>query len=504
MGYEVPSLSKMFDEIRAFAKALLPTRNFGSARSTGWKFIKTFAAGVTDNHAHISAASKDANPGTASGTALDGWIDVFAPGGNRKRKGATPARKTNAGRVRGNTGSPISYGELLVHRPSGLRYQIGETTTMPVAEFQDVDIIAIDTGSQTRLAKGEVLEFLSTPAGLQKEVELQLALDENGFDSEQDGAASNRLLDAIREPQAGGNQADYVAWSEALDTIDSAYCYPCRAGVATVDVVALHAGAGSARSLSDGERAELLAVLQDLAPITPAAPGGALRVLKTIATGVGTEVLIVPDGAPQNAFDWEDIAGSPPVVLTWVAGTRTMTFPIPRPPTMKAGDRIVIRGLASSQQGEPIFIESLSGSSAIVLQAEPVIAPAPGDQIYAGGPLTAAIRDALIGHINGETVYLGATGPVPASTAAASGLSLVNLPVLARGMGPANPGGRYGAWAGGLFRSTIAQIVMSTRGVRNHSIAAPLTDQEAIDYEFPLDYQVQLNVFSFVLVRRSI
>jgi hypothetical protein len=67
------------------------------------------------------------------------------------------------------------------------------------------DIVAIDTGSKTRLEAGEVLEYLAPPLNIETQVVLQLALDEDGADAESDGAARNRLLAALSQPTAGGN-----------------------------------------------------------------------------------------------------------------------------------------------------------------------------------------------------------------------------------------------------------------------------------------------------------
>lgn len=500
MAYQVPALEELLGFLVALFKGLLPDRNIGSRFVPAWKFVKTIAGAGTDVHAHVDSAIKDVMPNSARGAALDRWLKIKAPGGLTQRKGATGARKAAAGRVRGSVGSTSAVGDQLVHRASGLIFQINSAVTIPAAGYFDADIAAVDTGSKTRLAAGEILEYLSTPPGLQTQVELQKDLDEDGDDQEQDGAARNRLLAAFAQPSAGGNQADYVGWALAQVGIAQAFCYPGRAGLGTVDIAALHAGSGTARILNAAEVTSLLAALQALCPAQVIA---GLRVLTAIGGGTdaanlaNVELLVTPDGSAQYQFDWDDT--TPPVVLAWTADTRLLQFSAARPGTMQAGHRICLKGVASSQDGTPYVIEALSGTDSVILQTAPTINPAATDIVYAGGPLTSIIRDAILAHINGDTLYAGPSGPLPGATAG----STVGLQVLASGIGTANPGGVYGAWTGGLLRGTLAQIAMYTRGVRNQNVVTPAADLEAVDYAFPNDNQIGLLTPGYVLVRKG-
>lgn len=503
MAYQVPSLEDMLGFLVALFKGLLPDRNVSSRYTFNWKLLKTIAGAVTDVHANVANAVKDVMPDTAKGAALDRWIGIFAPGGSKKRKGATPARKSAAGRVRGNLAATSAIGDQLIHRSTGLLFQINSPVTIGGTGFIDADILAISTGSATRLKKGEVLEYSATPAGLQTKVELQKDLDEDGADSEQDGAASSRLLAAISTPAAGGNQADYVGWILAQLGYSQAFCYPNRAGVGTVDVVGLHTGTGTARIPNAGEIAALLTVLQTLAPAQLAGTGGGLRVLTVIGGNVdalnlaNVEVTVTPTGAPQYAFDWDDTIA--PTVLIYTPATRLVQLSTARPSTMQAGHRVCFKGVVSSQDSAPFVIESLSGADSFVLQTAPTVNLAGTDIVYAGGPLTSTIRDAILAHINGDVLYAGATGPVPGTIAG----STTNLELLLDGIGSANPSGAYGTWRGGLSLGALAQIATYTRGVRKHAVITPVADLEAVDYAFPNDAQIGLLTPGSVLVRRG-
>lgn len=498
MAYQVPTLDELLAMGVALFKGLLPDRNIGSRFVPAWKFVKTIAGLATDVNANVQSAVKDVMPDSAGTVGIDRWLKIVSPGGSPLRKGATPARKSNAGRVVGGVGATTVVGDLLVHRASGLQFQINENATVPIAGFIDVDIAGVDVGSKTRLEAGEVLEYIATPVGITTQVELQLALDEDGFDSEQNGAARNRLLSAMSQPTAGGNQNDYVAWATAQTGIAQAFVYPNRAGLGTVDVAALHSGTGTARILTAGEVTALLAILQTLAPLPVGGPGGSLRVLTVLSEVANVEMTITPNGDPQYAMDYDDSAG-PATVLVYTPASRTVQLAAARPATMKAGDRIVFRGVGSSQDGTPLTVEALVSTDSFILQETPTVNPAATDQIYAGGPLTKLIRDAVLAHINGDVLYADVAGPLPGANAD----STVNLQVLANGIGTSNVNGAYGTWNGTLQRGTLAKIASYTRGVRNQNVVAPVADQDSTDYTFPLDTQIGLLTPGFVLIRRG-
>jgi hypothetical protein len=493
MAYTVPSLIDLQNFLIALAKALLPDRNIGARSGLYRKLIKVMAGGVTDIHAHLATVVKDVMPDTATKGALDRWLAIYG----LIRKGATPARKSKAGRVRGTVAATSAIGDQLIHRSSGLLFQINSSVTIPAAGYFDADIVAVDKGAQTRLEAGEILEYLSPPVGIQTQVVLKLALDTDGYDNEQDGAAQVRLLATIGQPASGGNQTDYVGWCLAQTGISAAFCYPNRAGVGSVDVAALHSGSGTTRVLSAPEVAALLLTLQGLAPAQ--LYNGALRVLTVTTTTQNVELTITPDGTPSYAFDWDDSTG-PYTVQTWTPATRTLQFAGGAlPATMVAGDRICFGGVASAQDGTQYVVESIAGADTVVLAVAPPVAPAATDLVYSGGPLTDTIRNAIVAHLNGDVLYADTAGPLPGLSAS----STIGLNVLAQGMGTANPAGAYGSWTGGVMRGTLSKIAMYTKGVRNHAIVTPATDVEATDYAFPIDSQIGLLIPGSVLVRRG-
>ncbi len=502
MAYRVPNLPESEELLVAAFRALFPGSNIGARRSYHRRRAQWLAAALTELHSHQTSAMDDFMPDTATGAGAERWGRTFGT----TKKGATPARRDNVLRVRGDEGTAVPSGLELVHEATGLRFKIDENEIIPVSGEVDVDVVAIDTGSRTRLTAGEVLTIQEVPAGLQSECELQLDLDVEGFDEERESAFKRRYLDAAGEASAGGNNADYKRWLEAIEGIDVGYTYANRAGRGTVDIAALRVGRD--RALSEGEIATALAILQQLAPTQVAADGGSLRMLEVVPDEQDVELAIRPTGDPEWAFDWSD--PTPPIVDTWDPVTRILTFVDARPGSMGAGHRICIHGVASAQTGEILRIDSLIGANAVKLEAAPDVDPEATDIVYAAGPLTPIIRDAIIAHLRGDFVFGGDDGPIPGAVAEEDlANSTVDLKILADPIGPANPEGRYAGatWSGGIVRAVIEEFAIYCRGVRNATCVVPAADYEAQDYtftEFPEnDARVGLIVPGEILVRRE-
>lgn len=519
MPFKIPSMDETRDFIVALGKSLFPFANLGSRRSWHGRKATYLAGAVTQLHAHADSAQRDAHPLTAGdGAPIAAWGDAEGVA----RKGATPAHKAAAGRVRGTGGTVVPAGLELRHEASGLIFEIQNSATIPGAPgvdgFVDCDIIASQdagsVGAVTRLSAGETLNMLSAPGGLQSVVVLQLDLDQDGFDQEGFGSYRGRVLAAMGQPSSGGNQADFVKWALAsLNTIAAAFDYPNRAGRGTTDVAVFYSGSGASRAVSAPDRATVLAYIQTQAPFQVAGPnlGGVapLRVLTTIPDPQNVEILIQTDGQSAFAFDWDD--SSHPTVLAWQPGgiTNKLQFSAPLPTTLRAGQRLVLVGVATAQDGREYTIDSIAGSDSVILVETPPVAPAATDKIYSGGPVVTPIRDAIVAHLDGQIVYAGrGLTPLPAATAESQGVSIVNLDILAEGIGPANPGGKYNnpvgpSWSGGIIRAALFSIAKYQQGVRNVTINTPASDYEALDDPFPIDGQIHYVTPGAVVIRSA-
>lgn len=499
MSYPTPTFDQMRSFLRSFFTFLFPDRNVSPLSLFG-RLVTWVAGAATDLHAHVDASERAAMPDSAEGAEADRHARLWGT----ERKGATPARRPSALRVTGTGGTPITAGEQLTDPNTGLTYETASGGVVDAGTlYIDVDLVAVDTGSKTRLPAHTVLEFVTPPAGINTQAEVQIDVNLDGQDQELTGALRLRYLALIADRPAGGSPPDFVSWSLELDGIAEAYCYPNRAGRGSVDVAALHANRAL---LTAPERAELLEHLRDRAPGHLAGTGGDLRVLEPQPQSTLIELLITPDGAAAHAFDWND--STPPEVLLWDAPSMKITLTAPRPASMAVGHRLIVKDVAGDGSGAEVVIEALPSGTPeeIIVATLPTGADgAPltvfaGDLIYSGGPLVAPIRDAIVAHMNGEILYAAAGRALPASVAESAG-STARLEVLAMPIGTANPGQAYGPWSGAIRRALLAGIATYTRGVANVDVALPVADYEATDYPFPSDELIGVIVPSRVIVR---
>ena len=457
----IPSLDTVHNRLVADYQARFPLDDV-SRHSDNWKRLRTMALGLLGLHHAADMTYADIFLGArTSSEGLDQWGVILG----LPRKGATSARKSDALRVTGTAASAVAVGDELTH-VNGLRYQVNEADTIPAGGSVDVDVVAIDTGILTRLDAGQILTFTSPPAGINSTAVLQLDLDEDGVDEEPDGDYLVRLLEKFGEPGQGGNAGDYRAWGLAVTGVATMYVWPLRRGRGAVDYAGLHDGTGSVRLLSAAERVTLAAAIDALRPVGHKSA----RVLEVTALELDVDMTITPRPGAENAMDWDD--STPLAVLAWTAGTRTLQFATNRPSDMLKGGRIVIDTDANDGTGEPFDIEALgAGADEVILKKTPGVAPVSPDVVYAGGPLTAPVRDALIEHFDS--------------------------------LGPAVGDDGTGEWDSDLDPQRLESVALGIDGVRTAITVTPSATTVATDPQFPIDTTIELLVPGQIVVRKA-
>jgi uncharacterized phage protein gp47/JayE len=460
MPFETPTLDEEHEFLIAHFRSVRPEDDV-SQGSFNWLWLRTVAAGITGNHAHVAAVKNDLMPDTAEGAMLERWGAIRGV----TRKSATPARKADALRIFGTVATVVPDATEYTH-VSGLRFRTSGANAIGSGGYVDADVVAIDTGSQTRLAKGEQLTIATPLAGTEDIAELQLDLDEDGEDQESDGALRERVLSRFSDPPLGGAATDYEQWALEETGIADAYAYPLRQGAGSVDLVALHAGSGTARILTEGERVALESVIDAKRPVAVKA----FRVLKVMAETVPVEVEILDNGSAASAFDFDD--SSSPVVLAYNAGTRTVQLSAVRPATMDAGDRVVFARVDGTGTGRERVIESLSSTDSFVLEVDDSgDVPDVGAAIYSGGPLVESVREAIQAMFDE--------------------------------LGSANPDDtQYGAWEGNVDPDAISDAARDVAGVKRAYTIEPAALVEADDPSFPDDDEIGLLIAGRILVHK--
>jgi uncharacterized phage protein gp47/JayE len=477
--FDIPSVEDLRDRGLRSINAEIPEQRTGQGTPANLE-MSAFARVVSDNHVHVQAVDADVTPSTASEAGLYRWADPAML--NIPRKSATPAFKAQALEVRGTAAAVVPINTELLHR-TGLTFKTSAAVVIPASGIAKTDIIGISTGASTRLPAGEALRFTTPPASILETARLVLDLDEGGDDDEPVGVWRARVVERWREPGQGGNLRDYTQWIlAATAAVRSAYVYSSKPGLAFVSLAGLRAGEGTSRILSASENAEILAYVEDLAPI-----GDELVVL-TVETGrVDVDMQISTLGA--QAFDWDDSAGY--TVTTWTEATRVLDMGTV-PTDLAAGDLLVIKSAdpdTSLSDGYPAVVSAVLSASEVVLSPYPgrsqpfTWTPAPADVIYAYSETALAVREAIV---NGYSLGCGATA--------------VDVPGI-NGLGPANPDRLYGDWESDVTRARLSAAAQSVAGVVLPTINVPAADVESVESPFPDTHIVELLIPGEILVR---
>jgi uncharacterized phage protein gp47/JayE len=459
----IPGLDEIHERLLDDARGRFAGWNF-SRHSDNWKRLRVVAGGLLGTYHHLSILDDDFWPDTAEGSALDRWGVIY----ELPRKGATPARKSDALRVFGSAASTVVVGDELT--VNGLLFQVNEADAVDAIGYVDVDVVAVSTGSQTRILAETELVFSSPPAGINATAELQLDLDEGGEDAERDADYRVRILDRIAFGSAGGNANDYKQWAREVDDIASAYVYPNRRGLGSVDLAVLHAGSGSVRLPTATKRQEVFDYI-DNAERRPIAMKN-FRLIEVTELQQVVDLQVHESADATRKWDWDD--ETPPTVAAWTAGTRTLQLSTSRPGDMEVGDRIILATVAGDGDGAEIEIEAFGGGAdEIVLVESDVPSPAPqvGDTIYSGGDLVAPVRGVVLAHMDN--------------------------------LGPAVGDDGTGEWEDSLQPRRLEQLALFVTGVRSTTCITPATDQTPEDPQFPNDTTLELLTPGEVVVRRK-
>ena len=187
----------------------------------------SLASCATGQYAHQAWILRQFFPDTADTEYLERHCNLYGI----RRKTATLAIGTAT--VTGNAGATIPADTQI--RCDNVFYLVRNTVTIGTKGTATAEIIALEPGSNGNQHESITGQFMSAPTGVATEVQIVEAI--GGTDTETDSALLSRLLELLRRPPAGGNQYDYKAWALSVDGVSSAYVYPLRRGLGTVDVV---------------------------------------------------------------------------------------------------------------------------------------------------------------------------------------------------------------------------------------------------------------------------
>ncbi len=129
--------------------------------------------------------------------------------------------------------------------PAGLRFLFpngfqGQAlqTYLGVTDGQEIEVVAVDTGSSTNLAAGQTVRWISPPLNLKSDAKVAPGGLAGGSDKETDARKLLRILNRLRNLPAGGNWAHMREIAlNSLASLQECYVYPALGGPGSVKIV---------------------------------------------------------------------------------------------------------------------------------------------------------------------------------------------------------------------------------------------------------------------------
>lgn len=221
-----------FDTIRAAilrdTQSLIPDADI-SADSDHYVHASRLASCAAGQYAHQTWITRQIFPDTADTDYLERHAAL---------RGITRRAATRAGgmvTISGTAGARLAAGAQI---KLGNRFYTTRTDAVIDGSLSArVPIVASEAGEQGN-CDTTAGQLMAASAGISSDVMLSAT---GGTDAENDASLLSRLLERIRRPPAGGNRHDYKNWALSVDGVSSAYVYPLRRGLGTVDVAILTA-----------------------------------------------------------------------------------------------------------------------------------------------------------------------------------------------------------------------------------------------------------------------
>lgn len=180
------------------------------------------------------------------------------------RKAAQPATDGEI-TLTGTNSTVVSAGLSLAHA-DGTTYTTTTGGTILGGQLI-VSAEADEGGLATNKSSGVALTVQSPPSGVDAVATISTAFTDGTAD-ETDAQLLARLLQRIRQGNAGGTASDYELWALEVDGVIEACCLPLRRGVGTVSVAVFADDGTGVREGADATlRDEVLAYLDTLRPV---------------------------------------------------------------------------------------------------------------------------------------------------------------------------------------------------------------------------------------------
>jgi uncharacterized phage protein gp47/JayE len=278
--FDTPTFEDIRSAILRDTLSLDPSADV-SADSDHYVHASRLASCAVGQYAHQHWIVRQMFPDTADAA----YLERHAGLRGLRRRSPTAAAGTAA--VRGTANAAVTVGAQI--RAGNRFYRVTEAARIGSAGTATVGIAAVEPG-ETANAANIAAQFMAAPAGVASECTVNAV---GGTDTESDASLLARLLEIIRRPPAGGNKYDYKNWALNVDGVTSAYVYPLRRGLGTVDIAVTSAGGVP----SDDIVRAVQTYIDEMRPVTAKES----LVLKPSTTSVAVTAAVKLDGTDLAA-----------------------------------------------------------------------------------------------------------------------------------------------------------------------------------------------------------
>jgi uncharacterized phage protein gp47/JayE len=220
------------DDYLLHLKTLKPEVNIDQTDSDWWirsRVVGGVLSGVYQDQRKIA---DDVFPQSARSDALEKHlITLFGSGFIQ----ATAAHGYAS--VTGTPSTTVPLSTQFIYTPNGNVYQSTQAVTLTGATGL-IPVQSVNTGQAQNLLEGASLTLPTPPGGINALAEVFSGPLTDGRDQETNDQASQRILDRLRSPPAGGTAADYKAFAKAADpSVNEVNVIRWIYGLGTVGVV---------------------------------------------------------------------------------------------------------------------------------------------------------------------------------------------------------------------------------------------------------------------------
>lgn len=319
---------------------------------------------------NMRLADDDTTPITATDTKLDDW---------RESIGTPEIVPTGArGRVIVETTGSASILKDEQLTSNGKRYKIAETY-LNVANNDEIECQAVDTGEDTNLAPGAKLEFITTPTNVKKTVTVSKTEPlQGGLSVEDDERKRDRTLNDLRTVPGAGNWGHLRKLAlESSPAVQGAYVYPALGGPSSVKVVVTQAFNPSIKDFTRSPSDTLVEIVRQAIQVgsdeTKAAPDMAEIVVQgaadeslsvSLTVDIPDSVLSGGDGTGwTDSTVWPDLNGDTYVAVTAVTDSKSFTVGALTTTSPIAGQTHIAWWSPTDQEFVTRLVISVSGSA---------------------------------------------------------------------------------------------------------------------------------------------